>query len=211
MLDGTIPWVTGGAHADYITIGATCEDGRQILAVLPTDLPGVAPLPPADLVGLSSTHTGEVRCQNVRLGAKWLLAGPVENVLSQAKGAGTGGAQTSALAIGLSSAALEFFEAEAEKRAELAPAAVSLREEHRLLENDLLTLVAGSAVCSAEDLRQSEQLCPPLGTSRLDRRQGKRLRERAPGRTLVPRGAYSSSFGAALSRWRPPPYANWPD
>lgn len=152
-LDGTIPWVTGGAHADYITIGATCDDGRQILAVLPTDLPGVAPQPPANLVGLSSTHTGEVRCQNVRLGGEWLLAGPVENVLSQAKGAGTGGAQTSALAIGLASAALEFFEAEAEKRADLAPAAVSLREEHRRLESDLFTLVAGAATCSPEDLR----------------------------------------------------------
>lgn len=153
VLEGTIPWVTGGAHADYITLGGTCDDGRQILAVLPTDLPGVEPMPPADLVGLSSTHTGEVRCHNVRLDAEWLLAGPVENVLSQAKGAGTGGAQTSALAIGLGAAALEFLEMEAEKRADLAPAAVSLREEHRLLQNDLFTLVDGSAACSPEDLR----------------------------------------------------------
>jgi alkylation response protein AidB-like acyl-CoA dehydrogenase len=81
-LDGTIPWVTGGLHADYIVTGASCEDGRQILAVLPTDLPGVTPQEPARLVGLTSTHTGEVRCTRVELGAEWLLAGPVENVLA---------------------------------------------------------------------------------------------------------------------------------
>ncbi len=152
-LDGTIPWVTGGAHADYIVTGATCDDGRQILALLPTELPGVDPLEPAKLVGLSSTHSGEVRCHNVQLGAEWLLAGPAENVLSAGKGAGTGGAQTSALALGLASAALEFFQNEAQKRPELAAVAESLQAEQRLLQNDLFALVAGAAACSPDDLR----------------------------------------------------------
>jgi alkylation response protein AidB-like acyl-CoA dehydrogenase len=153
LLEGTIPWVTGGDHADYIVTGATCEDGRQILAVLPTNLPGVQPLEPARLVGLTSTHTGEVRCDQVQLADEWLLAGPVENVLSQGKAAGTGGVQTSALALGLAAAALEYFAAEAEKRPELVQAAESLLDEHRSLKNDLFTVVEGQSACSLEDLR----------------------------------------------------------
>jgi alkylation response protein AidB-like acyl-CoA dehydrogenase len=153
VLDGTIPWVTGGPHADYIVTGASCDDGRQILAVLPTDLPGVAPQEPARLVGLSSTHTGEVRCRGVELGAEWLLAGPVENVLAQGKGAGTGGLVTSALALGLAGAAVKFLQHEAGQRPELAPAANSLRSDHAELEGELLTLAAGRPACSAEELR----------------------------------------------------------
>ena len=45
LLDGLSPWVTGAAHADAVVIGATLDSGpqigRQILALLPTDLPGV--------------------------------------------------------------------------------------------------------------------------------------------------------------------------
>lgn len=152
-LEGTIPWVTGGAHADYIVTGATCDDGRQILAVLPTDLPGVEPLKPAQLVGLTATHTGEVRCSGVHLPAEWLLAGPTEGVLSQGKAAGTGGAQTSALALGLAAAALEFFSQEAAKRGDLAPVAESLNEEHRSLQEDLFRVVEGQTACSPEVLR----------------------------------------------------------
>lgn len=153
VLDGLIPWVTGGAHADYIVTGAVCDDGRQILAVLPTTLPGVTALEPARLVGLSSTQTGEVRCEGVELDREWVLAGPVENVLSQGKVAGTGGIQTSALALGLADAALRFFEQEAAKRSDLAAPAESLRAEHVELVGELMAAVAGRAACSQEELR----------------------------------------------------------
>ena len=153
VLDGTIPWVTGGPHADYIVTGAACEDGRQILAVLPTDLPGVTPQEPARLVGLTSTHTGEVRCESVELGAEWLLAGPVENVLALGKGAGTAGLLTSALALGLAGAAIAFLGQESAKRSELAPAAESLRAEHAEIEAELLAIATGQTDCSAESLR----------------------------------------------------------
>lgn len=153
VLDGVIPWVTGGDHADYIVTGATCDDGRQILAVLPVALPGVAAREPARLVGLSSTHTGEVHCEGVELGAEWVLAGPVENVLSQGKGAGTGGLQTSALALGLADAALAFFEQEAIKRADLAAAGENLRAEYADLRRQLMDAVRGTAACSQEELR----------------------------------------------------------
>lgn len=153
ILNGVIPWVTGGDHAEWILTGATCEDGRQILALLPTDLTGVSAAPPARLVGLASTHTGQVHCQEVRLDRQWLLAGPKENVLSAGGGAGTGGLATSALAIGLAAAAIEYLAVESERRPKLAAAAAGLRGEHATLQADLWALAAGQPACSTDVLR----------------------------------------------------------
>jgi len=153
ILEGTIPWVTGAVEADLIVTGATCDDGRQILALLPTGAPGVTPLAPAQLVGLTSTRTGEVRCEGVKLGGEWLLDGPVEGVLTRGRGAGTGGLQTSALAIGLASAAIGYLQRQATERPDLVPAAAALRGEHRELEAELLALAAGTPAASYDDLR----------------------------------------------------------
>src|SRR5487761_59495 len=128
-LNGSLPWTTGALRADYLLTGATCDDARQVLVVLPTDLPGFAAAEPARLVGLSATCTGAAECRNVFVERRWLLAGPSENVLS-GRGPGTGGAQTSALALGLAASALDFLDREAQRREELLAAAVSLREEH---------------------------------------------------------------------------------
>jgi len=65
VLDGQIPWVTGGAQADWIVAGAPLDDGRQMLALVPTDLPGLVVEPAAEMVGLSATFTGLVRCEGV--------------------------------------------------------------------------------------------------------------------------------------------------
>lgn len=151
-LHGSIPWISGALRADYIVTGATGDDGRQILAVLPTDLPGFSANPPARLVGLTATLTGGAECRDVQLDRRWLLAGPVENVLS-GSGAGTGGVQTSALALGLTSAALAYLEREATKRDELVAAAASLRGEHDELESELLSLAVGGEGCSPDELR----------------------------------------------------------
>jgi alkylation response protein AidB-like acyl-CoA dehydrogenase len=152
VLDGSIPWITGAVRADYIVTGATCDDGRQILAVLPTNLPGFSANPPARLVGLTATLTGGAECREVRLDRRWLLAGPVENVLS-GRGAGTGGVQTSALALGLASGALAFLEREATGRKDLLAPAASLRQEHADLEAELFALAGGGEGCSPDELR----------------------------------------------------------
>ena len=152
VLNGTIPWVTGAMRADYVVTGATCDDGRQILAVLPTSLPGFSAGQPARLVALTSTMTGGAECRDVLLERRWLLAGPVENVLSGG-GAGTGGVQTSALALGLAAGALDYLKREAATRGELAAAAASLRDEHADLEGELLTLAGGGEGCSPDELR----------------------------------------------------------
>src|SRR5438874_4910861 len=104
VLDGYCPWVTGGHHADHIVMGATLNDGREVLVAVPTDSPGVEPAEPARLVALSASHTGAVHCHEVFVERQWLLFGPVENVIKQGA-AGAGGVHTSAVAVGLASAA----------------------------------------------------------------------------------------------------------
>lgn len=154
ILNGFSPWVTGGIHADTIVVGAELKDGRQILTVVPTDVSGVHAETPADLVSLSGSHTGKVSFTDVYVDAKWLLAGPVENVMAAGIGARTGGLQTSTLALGLSGAAIEFIFSEAEKRPDLLPPAQALRNERESLKQILLQSASGDESCGTETLRQ---------------------------------------------------------
>ncbi len=153
QLDGFSPWVTGSTAADYVVTGATLQDDRQILVVLPTDCAGVTMPPPPELVGLSASQTGQVRCEQVFVDDKWLLAGPVENVMQQGVGAKTGGLQTSTLAIGLADACVDFLEGEAAGRPDLLPPAERFRSEWKSLRSDLLLLAEGREVCSNESVR----------------------------------------------------------
>jgi alkylation response protein AidB-like acyl-CoA dehydrogenase len=153
VLDGFSPWVTGAPQAQIIVTGATLEDGRQILAALPTDLPGVSIPPPARLVGLSASQTGPVNCEQVLVPNRFLLAGPVEEVMKQGAGAGTGGLQTSTLAVGLADAALAFLEGENRLRDDLTSPAKALRAEWTQTRDDLLALAEGENVCTTENLR----------------------------------------------------------
>ncbi|MBT6724019.1 MAG: acyl-CoA/acyl-ACP dehydrogenase [Planctomycetaceae bacterium] len=154
LLNGFSPWVTGGVHADTIVVGAQLEDGRQILTVVPTGVSGVHAEAPANLVALSGSHTGKISLVNVQVDRKWLLAGPVENVMAQGIGARTGGLQTSTLAIGLAGAAIDFIFSEGEKRPDLLPPAEALKEECESLREILLHSAAGNETCGTEELRQ---------------------------------------------------------
>ena len=153
VLDGYTPWVTGASHADVILTGGELADGRQVLLAVPTDLAGVTAEKPAQLVALSASHTGPLRFDRARVPRRCLVAGPVENVMTQRTSGSSGGLQTSALAVGLSSAAVKFLEQETAKRPDLAAATASLREEYEGVAADLLALAAGAAACSKEDVR----------------------------------------------------------
>jgi alkylation response protein AidB-like acyl-CoA dehydrogenase len=142
MLDGVIPWVTGAARAQHIVVGATLDDGRQILAVLPADLPGVSVDPPLALMALQGSMTAEVRCAGVMVDRRWLLAGPIERVLQTGRG-GTGGLETSCLALGLTGAALGHLEQEAAGRPELRSAAEALRRQQNELREEMHVLADG--------------------------------------------------------------------
>jgi alkylation response protein AidB-like acyl-CoA dehydrogenase len=145
LLDGYSPWVTGADHAQALVLGATLADGRQLLTVVPTELAGVRIEPPLPLVGLAASHTGPVQLQRVRVPKAWLLAGPAEQVMQQGAGARTGGLQTSALALGLASAALDYLREQSIPRSELLEPTEALVAERDALVEAMLALASPAA------------------------------------------------------------------
>lgn len=105
-LQGAIPWVTGADRADMIVVGAVLDDGRQLLAALPTDRPGVTVREPFELAALTNSRTAEVLLEGVAIEPDDLIAGPVVDVMAIPGTAGTGGLETSSLAIGQARAAI---------------------------------------------------------------------------------------------------------
>ena len=81
LVNGTIPWSTGGGQADFIVAAARMLDGQQVLFVLPTNLRGVSVQPPMKLATLAAAPTCAVRCAAVPIGKDLILAGPAEKVL----------------------------------------------------------------------------------------------------------------------------------
>jgi alkylation response protein AidB-like acyl-CoA dehydrogenase len=134
--DGTIPWVSGAAVAQHLVIGAVLDDGRQVLAALPAGTPGVQVGPPLELTALLGSMTAEVRCDAVALDAEWVLAGPAPQVLPPGRG-GTGGLETSCLALGLTGAAIEYLENEARERPDLNSTAASLSHTLAALRSEM--------------------------------------------------------------------------
>lgn len=153
ILDGSMPWVTGAIRADHFITGAVLEDGRQILAALPRALAGVEVGPPLDLMALEGSLTTEVCCREVRLGREWLLAGPAERVMTSGRG-GTGGLETSCLALGLAGAAIDYLHAEAKRRPELIAHAERLEQARQAVRQEMHRLAQeGSTAEAAAALR----------------------------------------------------------
>jgi alkylation response protein AidB-like acyl-CoA dehydrogenase len=153
ILDGSIPWVTGAAQARHIVIGAVTEDNLQVLAVLPTDKPGVHIEPPLDLMALRGSLTAGARLDGVELGPEWVLAGPAERVLAAGKG-GAGGLETSCLAIGLAASAINYVQSEAALRPDLRESAQNLQQERAQLRQEMHRLAgAGPTAEEAAELR----------------------------------------------------------
>jgi alkylation response protein AidB-like acyl-CoA dehydrogenase len=142
MIDGVIPWVTGAGHAEHIVIGAVLEDRRQVLLVLPTSLPGVRVGAALELMALRGSMTAEVHCDHVHLERRWLLAGPAEQVMPAGRG-GTGGLETSCLALGLAAAAIEYLRREGEARTPLAAPADRLEQKLQRAREEIRQLAAG--------------------------------------------------------------------
>ena len=151
-LDGVMPWVTGAPHADHFLTGVVLEDGRQMLLVVPRDAPGMSVGPPMELMALQGSLTAEVRCQDVWLDRKWILAGPAERVL--AGGRGAGGLETSGLALGLAKSAIAYLQKEASRRTEWQARAVASVESWHVLQDHLRRLARdGADAQAASNLR----------------------------------------------------------
>lgn len=185
VLTGEVPWVTGAPHADFIVTGGTCGDGRQMLVALPCEARGVRCGPPVELLALSASCTAGVTLEEVRIPARYRLAGPVEGVMRRGAGGGTGSVATSALAVGLSERAIALLEGEAAKRPELRDIAGPLRSELTELRADLLD--------NAEPTAEAGRTCPP-----------ERLRERANSLVLrSTQAALAASKGAGFVQGHP--------
>ncbi len=153
-LVGSSPWVTGAPYADWLVIGAVTEDNRQVLVAVPTDQEGVDAPPGIRLAGLTASQTGPVHFDHVLVPHADVIAGPSADVMGRGKGASTGGLQTSALAIGLADAAIDYLETEAQRRPNLAIPASRLREQWELEYETLLRLAIEDEPTAKSRLRQ---------------------------------------------------------
>jgi alkylation response protein AidB-like acyl-CoA dehydrogenase len=152
-LSGYCPWVTGGRQAELLVVGATLNDGRQILAAVDSQTPGVEAERHAELVALTSSQTGKIVFDEAWVPNDNVLAGPVEHVMKQAAGAGTGGLQTSILAAGLAATASQYLEQEAARRANLREVATELSGQVETLQVDLLAATDGRIDFTNAELR----------------------------------------------------------
>lgn len=152
-LEGYTPWVTGGSICDMLIIGATVEDGRQLLLRVDTTQSGIQVKDPFSLMALTASQTGAIEFDDYRVKAIDVLAGPVEQILHTVAKGTSGGLQTSTLALGLSLAALEFIEEEAKRRENLESTAAELRQQYDRLLQRLLTSTRGEGEIDREGLR----------------------------------------------------------
>jgi alkylation response protein AidB-like acyl-CoA dehydrogenase len=159
VLDGIMPWVTGAAKADHFVTGAALDDGRQVLLAVPRETPGLTVAEPMQLAALDGSLTTEVGCEGAAVDRRWLLAGPAEQVMEAGRG-GTGGLETSALALGLAAAATAYLRGESEKRSEWLGSAQACEETGKTLWGRLLQIArtAGSAGEAAELRAQANTL-----------------------------------------------------
>jgi alkylation response protein AidB-like acyl-CoA dehydrogenase len=142
-LDGLLPWVTAAPRATVFVAGAALDDGRQILFALPADMPGVVVRAPFELAALQASATCEVACEGVEIAAADVLAGPSPDVMATPGAAGTGGLETSALALGQARAALVQLAALAPERDELSEPIEALAATWGQLANDLIAAAEG--------------------------------------------------------------------
>ena len=158
VLEGTVPWVTGARQASEIVTGGTLDDGRQLLVSLPTQSQGVELQPPPELLALNASQTGAVELHEVFVSEDQLIAGPIQDVMKCGTGGGAGSLTTSALAIGLTKAALDRLAEEARRRADLLDVHQALASEWQTLADDLPLALRGAdgdpPQLTAETIRQ---------------------------------------------------------
>ncbi|HBI46635.1 MAG TPA: acyl-CoA dehydrogenase [Planctomycetales bacterium] len=150
VLEGVIPWVTGAARADAVLVGATLDDGLQVLMLMPRDRAGVEIDAPMDLCALRGSQTTQIHCRGVRIEREDVLAGPAPRVL----GAAAGGLDTSCLALGLAGAAIDHLHGEASVRPDLRPVAERFESARQSYRRQMYSLADGQVEpADATDLR----------------------------------------------------------
>jgi alkylation response protein AidB-like acyl-CoA dehydrogenase len=173
-LDGVMPWVTAAGRADVIVTGAVFDDDRQVLVAVPADRPGLSVRPPFPLAALQASCTSEVVCDRVEVADSDLLAGPTADVMAHSNAAGTGGLETSALALGQARAALAALVAEAPRRDDLAEPVGALVDSWQQAWSDLVANARGTpgALTSAQVRAQANALVLRVTQAYLTARKG---------------------------------------
>jgi alkylation response protein AidB-like acyl-CoA dehydrogenase len=143
VLDGVMPWVTAAVRADVLVTGADLGGQGQFLVAVPADRTGLTVREPFPLAALQASCTSEVRCEGVMVSADDLLAGPAPDVMAHPGAAGTGGLETSALALGQARAAVVALESESPRRTDLAEPVEALADAWLSTWGDLTTAASG--------------------------------------------------------------------
>lgn len=155
-LDGAMPWVTAAERADLFVTGGVFDDGRQVLVAVPRDRAGLAVDPAFDLAALGASRTSEVRCEGVIVAPDETLAGPSMDVMATPGLAGTGGLETSALALGQARAALVAMARERERRDDLDEPLRALSRSWTTVADRLLAAARGEADAPAPGVVRAE-------------------------------------------------------
>jgi alkylation response protein AidB-like acyl-CoA dehydrogenase len=173
-LDGVMPWVTAAERADVFVTGAVLDDGRQVLMAVPADRPGLSVRPPFPLAALQASCTSEVVCDGVAVDDSDLLAGPALDVMAHPGAAGTGGLETSALALGQARAALRALAEESPRRLDLSEPVGALVESWQQAWSDLLATAQGApgSLSSTQVRSQANALVLRMTQAYLTARKG---------------------------------------
>jgi len=102
---------------------------------------------------LSDSCTGPIHFEDVLVDQQFILDGPRERIMSQGSGGGTGGLQTSVLALGLSTAAISYLRQESLNRAGIMEPLESLQHQLTSTRDKLFDLADGKQQWSNADVR----------------------------------------------------------
>ena len=107
---GEKAWVTHGGHADfYATFLRTPDDGDTAISCfhLTPDLPGFAPAPPEQKMGLTGSTTAAIRLDDVAVPAGRMVGAPGRGLAIALSALDSGRLGVSAVAVGLAQSALD--------------------------------------------------------------------------------------------------------
>ena len=111
VIQGSKSWITNAAEADFIVtlVKTNSEDQSRGMSmfIVPTDTDGLSIAPPEKKMGAGGTHSHEVRYDNVKVPAEYLLGIEGEGLQQTLKVLDGGRISVGALSIGIAQAALE--------------------------------------------------------------------------------------------------------
>lgn len=111
VIQGSKSWITNAGEADFIVtlVKTNPEDQSRGMSmiIVPADTKGLSVAPPEKKMGAGGTHSHEVRYDNVKVPAEYLLGKEGEGLQQTLKVLDGGRISVGALSIGIAQAALE--------------------------------------------------------------------------------------------------------